>query len=51
MNFTRRSLLMLAAAAGIAAAPAAAFAQDVLNVGSYPNNPPFEFKAESGWKS
>ena len=48
MNFTRRSLLMLAAAAGIAAAPAAAFAQDVLNVGSYPNNPPFEFKAESG---
>ncbi len=22
--------------------------QDVLNVGSYPNNPPFEFKAESG---
>ena len=48
MKFTRRNLLMLAAAAGIAAAPAAAFAQDVLNVGSYPNNPPFEFKAESG---
>ena len=28
--------------------PGTAFAQDVLNVGSYPNNPPFEFKAESG---
>jgi polar amino acid transport system substrate-binding protein len=48
MNFTRRSLLMLAAAAGIAAAPAVGFAQDVLNVGSYPNNPPFEFKNEAG---
>ncbi len=48
MNFTRRNLLMLAAAVGIAAAPATAFAEGVLNVGSYPNNPPFEFKAESG---
>jgi polar amino acid transport system substrate-binding protein len=48
MNFTRRNLLMIAAAVGIAAAPAAVHAQDVLNVGSYPNNPPFEFKAESG---
>ena len=48
MNFIRRNLLIFAAAAGIATAPAAAFAQDVLNVGSYPNNPPFEFKAESG---
>lgn len=46
MNFTRRNLLILAAAIGIAAGPAAA--QEVLNVGSYPNNPPFEFKAESG---
>jgi polar amino acid transport system substrate-binding protein len=48
MNFTRRNLLILAAAAGIAAAPVAALAEDVLNVGSYPNNPPFEFKNESG---
>ena len=48
MNFTRRNLIMLAAAAGFAASPVAAFAQEVLNVGSYPNNPPFEFKAESG---
>ena len=48
MSLTRRNLLLLAAAVGIAAGPAAAFAQGVLNVGSYPNNPPFEYKAESG---
>lgn len=48
MTFTRRNLFMIAAAVGLAAAPAAAFAQNVLNVGSYPNNPPFEFKSESG---
>jgi polar amino acid transport system substrate-binding protein len=48
MSFTRRNLLVLAAAFGIAAGPATALAQDALNVGSYPNNPPFEYKAESG---
>ncbi|MCC6205355.1 MAG: amino acid ABC transporter substrate-binding protein [Hyphomicrobiales bacterium] len=48
MNFTRRNLLILAAAIGIAGGPTAASAEGVLNVGSYPNNPPFEFKAESG---
>jgi polar amino acid transport system substrate-binding protein len=48
MSFTRRNLLLLAAAFGIAAGPATAYAADVLNVGSYPNNPPFEYKAESG---
>lgn len=48
MNFTRRNLLMIAAVAGFAGAPMAAFAEGVLNVGSYPNNPPFEYKAESG---
>jgi polar amino acid transport system substrate-binding protein len=48
MSFTRRNLLILAAAIGIAAGPATAFAEGTLNVGSYPNNPPFEFKAESG---
>jgi len=48
MNLTRRNLLMLAAAAGIAAGPATAYAEGALNVGSYPNNPPFEYKAESG---
>ena len=48
MNLNRRNLIMLAAAIGFAAGPATAFAADVLNVGSYPNNPPFEYKAESG---
>jgi len=46
MSVTRRNLLLLAAAFGIAAGPA--YAADVLNVGSYPNNPPFEYKNESG---
>lgn len=48
MNFTRRSLLVLGAAIGLAAGPVTAFAEGTLNVASYPNNPPFEFKAESG---
>ena len=48
MSFTRRNLLLLAAVVGIAAGPAAAYAEGVLNVGSYPNNPPFEYKNESG---
>lgn len=48
MSLNRRNLIMLAAAIGLAAGPAPAFAADVLNVGSYPNNPPFEYKAESG---
>jgi polar amino acid transport system substrate-binding protein len=48
MTFTRRNLLMIAAAVGLAASPSASFSQETLNVGSYPNNPPFEYKAESG---
>ena len=48
MSFTRRNFLLLAAAVGIIAGPSAAYAADVLNVASYPNNPPFEFKGESG---
>jgi polar amino acid transport system substrate-binding protein len=48
MSFTRRNLLILAATAGFAAGTASAFAEGVLNVGSYPNNPPFEYKNESG---
>lgn len=48
MSLTRRNLLLLAAAVGIIAGPATACAADVLNVGAYPTNPPFEYKAESG---
>jgi len=48
MNLTRRNLILLAAAIGIAAGPATAYAADVLNVGAYPTNPPFEYKNESG---
>ena len=48
MSFTRRNLLLLAATIGIAAGPATAYAADVLNVGAYPTNPPFEYKNESG---
>ncbi|TIX97695.1 MAG: amino acid ABC transporter substrate-binding protein, partial [Mesorhizobium sp.] len=44
MSFTRRNLLLLAAAIGIAAGPVAAYAQETLNVGAYPTNPPFEYK-------
>jgi polar amino acid transport system substrate-binding protein len=48
MSLTRRSLLALAAAIGIAGGAASAYAADVLNVGSYPNNPPFEYKTDTG---
>ena len=48
MSLTRRNLLLLAATIGIAAGPATAYAADVLNVGAYPTNPPFEYKNESG---
>ena len=48
MNLNRRNLILLAAAIGIAAGPATAYAADVLNVGAYPTNPPFEYKNESG---
>jgi polar amino acid transport system substrate-binding protein len=48
MNLTRRNLLALAAALGFAVGISAAHAADVLNIGSYPNNPPFEYKNDSG---
>jgi polar amino acid transport system substrate-binding protein len=48
MSFTRRNLLVLAAAVGIAGGTSFAYAADTLNVGSYPNNPPFEYKTDSG---
>ncbi|SFU21747.1 ABC transporter substrate-binding protein [Mesorhizobium sp. YR577] len=48
MNFTRRSILVASVAAGIAAMPVIALAEETLNVGSFSNNPPFEFKNQSG---
>lgn len=48
MHLTRRNLLALAAAAGIAGGASGAYAADTLNVGSYPSNPPFEYKTDSG---
>jgi polar amino acid transport system substrate-binding protein len=48
MYFKRRSILIASAVAGIFAMPVMANAEGVLNVGSYPNNPPFEAKNASG---
>ncbi|KSV66547.1 hypothetical protein N185_32285 [Sinorhizobium sp. GW3] len=48
MDFTRRTLLPLAAAISFALIHPAANAQTVLNAGAYPNNPPFEFKNKDG---
>lgn len=48
MSLTRRHLLALTAAIGLMGTPHASFAADALNVGAYPNNPPFEFKTASG---
>lgn len=48
MNLTRRNLLALAAAVGISGGASGAYAADMLNVGSYPSNPPFEYKTDSG---
>lgn len=46
MEFSRRSLIGLAAA--FALATGGASAQETLNVGAYPTNPPFEFKNAEG---
>lgn len=49
MNFTRRLTLSLGTAlALVLTAPVAVLAQDALKVGSYPANPPWENKTESG---
>jgi polar amino acid transport system substrate-binding protein len=48
MSLTRRNLLALAAAIGLAGGISTAHAADTLNVGSYPSNPPFEYKNDSG---
>ena len=48
MSLTRRHLLAMTAAVGLSCSAFGALAADVLQIGSYPNNPPFEFKNESG---
>lgn len=48
MSLTRRNILALATAIGMSSAAFSAFAADVVNVGSYPNNPPFEYKTSDG---
>jgi polar amino acid transport system substrate-binding protein len=48
MIVTRRNLLGLAAAIGLAAAGPSIAAAETLTVGAYPSNPPFEYKTESG---
>lgn len=48
MSLTRRHLLALTAAIGLSTSAFTASAADVLQVGSYPNNPPFEFKNADG---
>jgi polar amino acid transport system substrate-binding protein len=48
MSLTRRHLLAMTAALGLSCTAFRALAADVLNVGSYPNNPPFEYKTADG---
>ncbi len=48
MSFTRRSLLGLAAAIGLAAAGTTMAAAESITIGAYPSNPPFEFKNADG---
>lgn len=49
MSFTRRTVMGLFAAASLFAVPHFAAAEDgKLLIGSYPSNPPFEYKNESG---
>jgi polar amino acid transport system substrate-binding protein len=47
-KFTRRNLMMSAVGLCLAGMPVAALADNVLNVGAYPANPPFEYKTASG---
>jgi len=48
MSFTRRHLMGIMAAVGLMTATAHTAAADALVIGSYPSNPPFEYKTESG---
>lgn len=48
MIITRRQILTFAAAIGMTGTGFTAHAADALNIGSYPSNPPFEYKNASG---
>lgn len=48
MRLTRRHLIALTAVVGLMGIPHTSLAADTLNIGAYPNNPPFEFKNASG---
>lgn len=48
MNFTRRHVFGLMAAIGLLSGTASIAAAEALKIGSYPSNPPFEYKNESG---
>lgn len=48
MRLARRYLLALTAVVGLMGIPHASYAAETLNIGAYPNNPPFEFKNASG---
>lgn len=48
MTMKRRTVLALAAVLGIAGLPQLAMAEGKIIVGSYPSNPPFEYKTDSG---
>lgn len=48
MRLARRHLIALTAVIGLMGTPHASLAADTLNIGAYPNNPPFEFKNASG---
>ncbi|TCL64180.1 ABC transporter substrate-binding protein [Rhizobium sp. BK251] len=48
MILTRRNILIAATMVGLAGSALTARAADALHVGSYPSNPPFEYKNEKG---
>ena len=48
MTLTRRATLTLIAGILLAGSAVSAIAQDVLRVGAYPTNPPWQFKDEAG---
>ncbi|WP_174804074.1 ABC transporter substrate-binding protein [Martelella limonii] len=48
MMLTRRHVIMLATAFGLAAGSLSAASAETIAIGAYPSNPPFEFKDASG---